>query len=90
VLPVELEVTSHDARPLKLSLRLIAPDGGVVAQNDVPADPAVRLGLLLPPDAAIGAYTLGAVLYDPATGVDLPTREGEQLGRLAMITVVEP
>jgi hypothetical protein len=55
-----------------------------------PTLPCVSV-LLLPPDVpAIGAYTLGAVLYDPATGVDLPTRDGEQLGRLAMITVVEP
>jgi hypothetical protein len=89
VLPVELALTSHDARPLKLSLRLVAPDGSVVAQNDIPADPAVRLGLLLPPDAPTGDYALAAVLYDPATGVDLPTRDGETLGRLAAITVVE-
>jgi len=87
VLPVELALTSHDARALKLSLRLVAPDGSVVAQNDAPADPAVRLGLLLPPGAAPGEYALAAVLYDPATGVDLPTRDGETLGRLAVIMV---
>ncbi|HHY55408.1 MAG TPA: hypothetical protein GYA08_08220 [Chloroflexi bacterium] len=89
VLPVELEVTRHDTRPLKLSLRLLAPDGSVIAQNDVPADPAVRAGLLLPPDAMPGEYTLGAVLYDPAAGVDLPARTGEQLGRLATVRVNE-
>lgn len=89
VLPVELALTNHDARPLKLSLRLVAPDGSVVAQNDAPADPAVRLGLLLPPDAPAGNYALGAVLYDPATGVDVLTRDGEQLGRLTKIQVSE-
>lgn len=89
VLPVELTLTSHDTRALKLSLRLVAPDGSVVAQNDAPADPAMRLGLLLPPDAPAGEYALAAVLYDPATGVELPTHDGEQLGRLAVIMVAE-
>jgi 4-amino-4-deoxy-L-arabinose transferase-like glycosyltransferase len=89
VLPVELALTNLDARPLKLSLRLVAPDGSAVAQNDVPADPAVRLGLLLPPTASAGDYALAAVLYDPATGVDIPTRDGEQLGRLAVIAVTK-
>ncbi len=90
VLPIELSLTSLDARPLKLSLRLVTPDGNVIAQNDVPADPAVRAGLLLPPDAVPGEYTLSAVLYDPATGADLLTRAGESLGQLATIVVVAP
>ncbi|HQY91559.1 glycosyltransferase family 39 protein [Caldilinea sp.] len=89
VLPVELELTSQEARPLKLSMRLVAADGSVIAQNDVPADPAVRLGLLIPPDVAAGEYALSAVLYDPATAADILTRDGDPLGRLATITVTE-
>ena len=89
VLPVELALTARTDRPLKLSLRLLAPDGAVVAQNDVPADPAVKFGLLAPPDAPAGAYTLGAVLYDPATMAELPTLDGAALGEIASITVAE-
>ena len=89
VLPVELELTSQEARPLKLSMRLVAADGSVIAQNDAPAEPAVRLGLLIPPDVAAGEYALSAVLYDPATAADILTRDGDPLGRLATITVTE-
>ena len=86
VLPVEMALRPAPDRALKLSVRLLAPDGSVLAQNDVPAGPAVRLGLFVPPDAA-GPYTLAAVLYDPAAGVDLPTRTGAQIGVLGEITV---
>lgn len=86
VLPVEMTLRPDGARALKLSLRLLAPDGSVVAQNDVPVDPAVRLGLFVPPDTQ-GPLNLAAVLYDPATGADLPTRTGEQLGTLTGVAV---
>ena len=89
VLPVELDATAQRETPLKLSVRLVNGAGEVVAQNDVPAAPGVRLGLLVPPDAVPGAYQLAAVLYDQATVTDILTRDGEQLGQLASITVAE-
>ena len=89
VLPVELEIAPPPDRALKLSMRLLAPDGAVVAQNDVPAEPRVRFGLLIPPDVAGGLYTLGAVLYDPATMTDLATKTGAALGEVTQVTVVE-
>ncbi|MFO7632686.1 MAG: hypothetical protein R6W76_09115 [Caldilinea sp.] len=89
VLPVELALTARMESPLKLSVRLLAPDGAVVAQNDVPADPFVKFGLLVPPDAPDGTYTLGAVLYDPATMIELSTLDGELFGAMVDIAVAE-
>lgn len=90
VLPLEVTITPQAARPLKLSVRLLAADGATVAQNDVIAEGRVRLGLLAPPDLAPGTYSLGAVLYDPATLETVATIEGEEMGVLAPITVVSP
>ncbi len=89
VLPVELDMAPAADRPLKLSMRLLAQNGTVVAQNDVPVEPFVRFGLLIPPDAPGGTYTLGAVLYDPATMTDLATQAGESLGAITQVEVVE-
>jgi hypothetical protein len=89
VLPVELEMSAASATPLKLSVRLLAPDGTVVAQNDVPVEPALRLGLLVPPGTPSGEYKLGAVLYDPETLAEVATRTGESFGTVAPIQVVE-
>ncbi|MFZ4848463.1 MAG: glycosyltransferase family 39 protein [Caldilinea sp.] len=89
VLPVELEMSTASATPLKLSVRLLAADGTVVAQNDLPVEPAVRLGLLVPPGTPSGEYKLGAVLYDPATLAEVATRTGESFGTVAPIQVVE-
>jgi hypothetical protein len=89
VLPVEMALTPQGETPLKLSVRLLASDGVVVAQNDVPADSSVKFGLLIPPNTPAGVYTLGAVLYDPATLAELSTQDGEVLGAIAQITVGE-
>jgi 4-amino-4-deoxy-L-arabinose transferase-like glycosyltransferase len=87
VLPIELSLAARSEQPLKLSVRLLAPDGAIVAQNDVLVDPFVRFGLLIPPDAGAGMYTVGAVLYDPATMTDVVTRAGDAWGSLTQITV---
>lgn len=89
VLPIELALHSVEPRALKLSVRLIDASGNVFAQNDVTVEPAVRLGLLAPPDLAAGAYSIGAVLYDPETLQVLPTLDGEQTGHLAHIMVAD-
>ncbi len=91
VLPVELDAAAGSCgeNTLKLSLRLLAPDGAVVAQRDVAAAPGQRLGLLVPPGAAPGAYTLAALLYDPATLAPLPTTAGAELATLFAPIVVE-
>ena len=85
VLPVELATSGQNDGSLKMSVRLIGPDGQPVAQRDVAVEPTMRLGLLVPPAAALGEYQLGAVLYDPQTLDPLPDRQGEQFGVLATI-----
>jgi hypothetical protein len=89
VLPVELTVAENVGHPLKLSLRLAAADGTVVAQNDVPADTGqdVRLGLFVPPATPAGEYKLEAVLYDPADLRPILDRNGEESAQLATATV---
>ena len=88
VLPVEVSAIGKADRPLKLSFRLVDTTGAVVAQNDVNLDPAIRLGLFVPPGTAPGAYTLGAVLYDPATLAPVADAAGNQFGALSTIEVV--
>ena len=90
VLPVEMQMVNRTDRALKLSVRLVSPNGEVVAQNDVAVEPAVRLGLFVPPGAAPGDYQLAAVLYDPATLEPVLDRGGNQLGELAPVHVEQP
>ncbi|MCB9119888.1 MAG: glycosyltransferase family 39 protein [Caldilineaceae bacterium] len=87
VLPVEMALTPADATPLALSVRLLAADGTVVAQHDAPVAERARLGLLAPATLPPGAYTVGAVLYDPATFAVIPDRNGNELGVLGSVTV---
>jgi 4-amino-4-deoxy-L-arabinose transferase-like glycosyltransferase len=87
VLPVEMGGTSHVEIPLKLSMRLVDGAGQVVAQNDVNVEAEMRLGLFVPPGTPPGDYTLGAVLYDPATLAPVLDREGNEFGVLATIEV---
>jgi hypothetical protein len=89
VLPVEVDGAAGACgnNGLKLSLRLQAPDGAVVAQRDLPAAPGQRVGLLVPPTAAPGAYTLVALLYDPVDLAPIPTTAGAELAPLATVAV---
>ncbi len=89
VLPLDLTVRRTDGGqpPLKLSLRLLDEAGAAAAQNDVALEDAVRAGLFVPPDAQPGCYTLGAVLYNPATMQPILTNDGEQFGALVEIEV---
>jgi hypothetical protein len=89
VLPLTIEVAETSAQPRKLSLRLVAPDGTVVAQNDVPAETGqeLRLGLFVPPGTAPGDYAVTAVLYDPADLLPIPDRAGNESAELATVTV---
>jgi len=86
VLPVEM-VLAPTAASLALSVRLLAADGSVVAQQDTPVQERVRLGLLAPATLAAGPYTLAAVLYDPATWAVVPAHRGGEVGVLATIDV---
>lgn len=87
VLPVEMTLAPAEAAPLALSVRLLAADGTVVAQHDVPVAERVRLGLLAPATLAPGAYSLAALLYDPATLAVVRDRSGNEAAVLATIGV---
>jgi hypothetical protein len=87
VLPVELTAAGQVDGSLKISLRLIDPAGQIVAQQDKIIEPQFRLGLLVPPDAPPGQYTLAGVVYDPTTMQPLSDVNGMELGRLATISV---
>lgn len=87
VLPLEIDLTGRVDGGLKLSFRLVAPDGTVVAQRDESVLPHISTALLVPPGAAPGAYTLAAVLYDPGTMEPVVDRTGEAQPALVEISV---
>jgi hypothetical protein len=87
VLPVDVSAAGQVDGSLKISLRLLDPTGQVIAQQDKVIEPQFRLGLLIPPDAPSGQYTLAGVVYDPATLRPLPDVNGEELGALLTIEV---
>jgi hypothetical protein len=90
VLPVELGATGLVDGTRKLSLRLVDPAGTVVAQQDRTVEPTFRYGLLIPPDAMPGAYSLAGVLYDPATLQPILNKAGAELAPLATVTISAP
>lgn len=87
VLPVEMTLAGRTDSARKLSIRLLDPAGQVVAQQDKAIEPHLRLGLLLPPAALPGDYTLAAVLYDPATLQPVPDMEGRELAEVTPLVV---
>jgi hypothetical protein len=87
VLPVEMKLAGRVDGSLKLSLRLVDPNGQIVAQQDKVVEPQVRLGLFVPPVAAPGTYLLAAVLYDPATLQPILDTDGLELAGLTTLTV---
>ncbi len=86
-LPIELDLSGQTDGSRKLSVRLISPEGDAIAQRDVVVEESVRLALLVPPDAAPGAYTLAAILYDGVTGETFADLNGEELTPLATLTI---
>ena len=79
VLPVELAFsTGAQVGERAVSVRLVDPQGSVVAQQDKPVAPEMSTFLLfVPPDAAPGCYRLELVVYDPATLQPIADTEGE-------------
>lgn len=87
VLPVEYTITGSEASPHKLSLRLLDAAGSVLASADRPLLPTDRAGLFVPPQTPPGAYTVAALLYDPATLAPLPDDAGRDTVPLAAVTI---
>ncbi len=77
--PVRL--TWSGERPgLKISLRLMGPEGNVVAQLDRELRTTMEVGLFVPPETPADTYTLALVVYEAATG--------QPLGRTTSPTVL--
>ncbi|HYN87379.1 MAG TPA: hypothetical protein VER55_02555, partial [Ardenticatenaceae bacterium] len=85
VLPVELAASGPIAPNVKVSARLLAPQGETVAQNDKLLAPHTRMGLFLPPDRPAAAYTLAFLLYDAGTLAPFLTGEGRDLNHLVTL-----
>jgi hypothetical protein len=89
VLPVELSLEGALDGARKGSLRLIDPDGVVVAQSDPVLASAIKLGLLIPPQATMGAYTLTLTVYNATTLAPIPDTLGHEQVNLASIHIGE-
>ncbi len=87
VLPIDMAVAGQIDGSLKMSVRLVDPNGQTVAQQDVTLMPSVKLGLLVPPHGVAGDYTLAAVVYDTNTVEPLLDQTGNQVANLSEITV---
>jgi len=88
VLPLDLSFGGRNDGSLKMSLRLRDGSGTDVAQQDVTVLPAARAALWLPAALPPGNYTLGGILYDPATLAPMPDRLGSDFSAIATITVM--
>ncbi len=90
VLPVELTWQGPLDGTRRLSLRLIAADGTLVAQVDDGLDAVNRIQLFVPPDAVPGDYSLHLMVYDAETLDPIPAADGQQIVQVADIQIGDP
>jgi hypothetical protein len=89
VLPVELAWEGPLDGTRRLSLRLIAQDGTLVAQVDDGLEALNRIQLFVPPDAAPGTYGLHLMVYDAESLEPIPAGDGAQIVQVAAVEVGE-
>jgi hypothetical protein len=89
VLPVELAWEGPLDGTRRLSLRLIAQDGTLVAQVDDGLEALNRIQLFVPPDAAPGTYGLHLMVYDAESLEPIPAGDGAQIVMVATVEVGE-
>jgi hypothetical protein len=87
VLPVELEWEGPLDGTRRLSLRLIAEDGTLVAQVDDGIDARNDIQMFVPPDAVPGPYGLFLMVYDAETFEPSAAADGQQIVRVATVAV---
>jgi 4-amino-4-deoxy-L-arabinose transferase-like glycosyltransferase len=87
VLPVELAWEGPVDGTRRLSLRLIAEDGTLVAQVDDGIEALNQIRIFVPPDAVPGQYGLHLLLYDAETFEPIPATDGAQLVEIARVAV---
>ncbi len=87
VLPIRSSAVVAPGQELKISMRLMDADGGVIASQDRLLSPVDRYGLFVPPATEPGQYDLVAIVYDPSTMENLADVNGDVGTQLATITV---
>lgn len=90
VLPVELTFAGEMDADQKVSIRLVDGQGAVVASNDQPVRPHVRLGLFAPPSTPPGEHRVLAILYHEPTLAAIATATGMDEIELLRIEVAPP
>lgn len=94
VLPIEVQLEGEWPPHYKLSLRLVAPDGVLIAGQDHPLAEVMRFGLFAPPGSRPEDYQLVAVLYDADRMVNIPVASGVEGSpvevKLTTIQIVDP
>ncbi len=94
VLPIEAQIGGEWLPQYKLSLRLIASDGVIIASQDRSLAEVMRFGLFAPPQSQPGNYWLVAVLYDAERMVNIPVASGVEGSpvevKLTTIQIVDP
>ncbi len=84
---VEMAAAGRVDGSLKLSARLVDSAGKTLVQIDKTLTAAMQFDLALPADASPGAYTISAVVYDPATLNPIPDHEGNFSTNLSSVDV---
>jgi hypothetical protein len=84
---VTMAAQVEDGASLKISARLLSPEGTIAAQEDQDLKDNMRFDLGLPSDADPGLYALTVVVYDPATLEPLPDSQGNLSTVLATVAV---
>ena len=87
MLPVELAWDGPIDGTRRLSLRLIAEDGTLVAQVDDGLDTLNKILMFVPPDAVPGPYGLHLMVYDSDSLEPIPTADGQQIVQVATVQV---
>ena len=87
VLPVELTWDGPFDGTRRLSLRLIAEDGTLVAQVDDGLEATMKLRMFVPPDAEPGPYTLNLMVYNADSLDPIPAADGQQIVQVATVQV---
>jgi hypothetical protein len=87
VLPVELAWEGPIDGTRRLSLRLIAQDGTLVAQVDDGIEVRNQIRMFVPPDAVPGQYGLHLLLYDAESFAPIPAADGAEIVQIAAVAV---
>ena len=87
MLPVELAWDGPFDGTRRLSLRLIAEDGTLVAQVDDGLEALNKIRMFVPPDAVPGPYGLHLMVYNADSLDPIPTADGQQIIQVATVQV---